>query len=136
MNFGIGFGFGVDGVEALVLCCLQLMTCATACMVQKHLSTSSRPEMRPVSGPGRPGRHVVQWWVLAFALAKLGMAACDFILAVMYFNETLGAPSRRKLEEIRCPRWLCEAEQQLLHCRLPLSLASRHQICRRSTQGC
>ena len=79
VNFGIGFGFGVDGVEALGLCCLQLLTCATACMVQKHLSTSSR--------------HVVQWWVLAFALAKLGMAACDFILAVMYFNETLGAPS-------------------------------------------
>ena len=36
------------------------------------------------------GRHVVQWWVLAFALAKVGMALGDFVLAIMYFNQTLG----------------------------------------------
>ena len=35
-------------------------------------------------------RSVVQWWVLAFALAKLGMALGDFVLAIMYFNQTLG----------------------------------------------
>lgn len=41
-------------------------------------------------------RHVVQWWVLAFALAKLGMAVGDFILAIMYFNETLGLLGQKK----------------------------------------
>lgn len=76
VNFGIGFGFGVDGLEAVLLSALQVLICGSACMVQKHLSTASR--------------HVVQWWVLAFALAKLGMAVGDFILAIMYFNETLG----------------------------------------------
>ena len=35
-------------------------------------------------------RHVVSWWVLAFALAKVGMALGDFVLAMMYFNQTLG----------------------------------------------
>ncbi|CAK9105629.1 unnamed protein product [Durusdinium trenchii] len=75
VNFGIGFGFGVDGLEAVLLSALQVLICGSACMVQKHLSTASR--------------HVVQWWVLAFALAKLGMAVGDFILAIMYFNETM-----------------------------------------------
>ena len=76
VNFGIGFGFGIDGIEALAMCAMQVMICASACMVQKHLSTTSR--------------LVVEWWVLAFALAKLGMAVGDFILAVMYITETLG----------------------------------------------
>lgn len=76
VNFGISFGFGVDGLEALALSCLQMLLCGTAVMVQRHLSTSSR--------------SVVQWWVLAFAIAKLGMALGDFVVAIMYFNQTLG----------------------------------------------
>ena len=76
VNFGIGFGFGVDGLLALAMCGAQVIISASACMVQKHLST--------------PSRMVVAWWVLAFALAKVGMAIGDLILAVMYVTETLG----------------------------------------------
>lgn len=45
-------------------------------------------------------RHVVQWWVLAFALAKVGMALGDFVLAIMYFNQTLGPDRGRFPVEI------------------------------------
>ena len=76
VNFGIGFGFGVDGLVALAMCAAQVIISTSACMVQKHLST--------------PSRVVVEWWVLAFALAKVGMAIGDLILSVMYITETLG----------------------------------------------
>lgn len=58
MNFGISFGFGVDGLIALGLSLLQLMLCGSACMVQKHLSTSSRRAQRvegAVPGSGGSG---------------------------------------------------------------------------------
>lgn len=44
---------------------------------------------QPTSTTSIP-RSVVQWWVLAFAIAKLGMALGDFVVAIMYFNQTLG----------------------------------------------
>ena len=55
MNFGISFGFGVDGLEALALSCLQMLLCGTAVMVQRHLSTSSRPWDRMGGKDRSPG---------------------------------------------------------------------------------
>lgn len=52
-------------------------------------------------------RSVVQWWVLAFAVSKLGMALGDLVLAVMYFNQTLGAELLRRFRGSGKPLLTC-----------------------------
>eukprot|EP00931_Biecheleriopsis_adriatica_P038231 TRINITY_DN21920_c0_g1_i1.p1 TRINITY_DN21920_c0_g1~~TRINITY_DN21920_c0_g1_i1.p1 ORF type:complete len:348 (+),score=43.89 TRINITY_DN21920_c0_g1_i1:673-1716(+) len=76
VNFGVAFGFGVDGFISVLMCGFQVVVAMSACMVQKHLSTMSR--------------LVVQWWILAFALSKIALAFCDLVLTTMYFNEAIG----------------------------------------------
>ena len=67
VNFGISFGFGVDGLEALALSCLQMLFCGTAVMVQRHLSSSSR--QGDWAGPGDGivgGKDTTTWGLCLF----------------------------------------------------------------------
>lgn len=76
VNYGVNFGFTLDGLETFTMSTAKLFVSLSACMVQRHLSNVSR--------------SVVEWWILVFALAKLAMCILDLVLSIMYFSNSVG----------------------------------------------
>ncbi|CAE8585707.1 unnamed protein product [Polarella glacialis] len=75
INYGVSFGFWVDGIQAMMMFTFKFSVAISAFMVHRHLSQLSR--------------SVAGWWVLLLAFSKLFMAISDLVLGIMYISESL-----------------------------------------------
>jgi len=80
VNYGVGFGFGVDACEALLMFACKALVGLSAHAVHQRLSPQAR--------------EVAAHWILVLAASKFVMAVCSLVLTGMYASLAVGGAVR------------------------------------------